>query len=80
MNFPFSKAKKITSVADAIAPLQKIVEDLNEVSKNQHESVANTQRTIDALAKQKAVCEKEAKLADEQVAKMSNFFGLKPSK
>jgi len=79
MALPFKK-KKITSVADAIAPLQKIVDSLQEVAKHQHDECSKTVRIIKALEAKKVLCENEATLADDQVQKMSDMFGLKPKK
>ena len=79
MKVPFKK-NKITTVADAIAPLQQIVENLNEVAKLQHSQAKSTAQTIKALEAKKQACEDEAYLADDQVKKMSDMFGLKITK
>lgn len=75
--FLFNKKKKqITQVADAVAPLQQIVEDLQEVANFQHQSVESKERLIQSLEEQKVENQREADLADEQVGKMSKFFGI----
>lgn len=80
MKIPFKKPKKVTSVADAIAPLQQIVQNLADVSKHQHDEAVKTEKVIKVLEAKKTACDNEASLADEQVKKMSDMFGLKPTK
>ena len=72
------KKKKITQVADAIAPLQKVIDDLQGVADHQHAEVESKTRIIESLTIQKENSEKEAALAENQVGKMREFFGFSP--
>ncbi len=74
----FFGKKKITQVADAIAPLQQIVNDLQDVSDHQQEQVENTEVLIERLNMKKNNCQKEANMADTQVSKMKKVFGIEP--
>ena len=69
---------KITTVADAIAPLQNIVNDLKQVASNEHDAVINTDKIIKTLEAKKEVHKVEAALADIQMNKMLEFFGIAP--
>ncbi len=74
----FFGKKKITQVADAIAPLQQIVNDLQGVADHQQERVENTEMMIQRLTVTKTACQKEANMADNQVSKMKKVFGIDP--
>ncbi len=74
----FFGKRKITQVADAIAPLQQIVNDLQDVSDHQQEQVENTEVLIERLNMKKNTCQKEANMADTQVSKMKKVFGIEP--
>ena len=74
----FFGKRKITQVADAIAPLQQIVNDLQEVADYQQEQVENTELLIERLNLKKNNCQKEVDMADSQVSKMKKVFGIGP--
>ncbi len=74
----FFGKRKITQVADAIAPLQQIVNDLQGVADHQQERVENTEMMIQRLTVTKNTCQKEANMADNQVSKMKKVFGIDP--
>ncbi len=74
----FFGKKKITQVADAIAPLQQIVNDLQDVANHQQEQVENTEMLIERLNVKKNTCQKEVNMADNQVSKMKKVFGIEP--
>ena len=78
LNF-LRKKKIITSVADAIAPLQQIVNDLHSVVIHQQEQVENAEIMIDKFTIKKNACKNEANLADGQVKKMIKAFGVEPN-
>ena len=74
----FFKKRKITKVADAIAPLQEIVNDLQDVANHQKEQVEAKEALIERLNLLKTICQKEADMADHQVGKMMKVFGIEP--
>lgn len=74
----FFGKKKITQVADAIAPLQQIVNDLQDVSDHQQQRVEATEMLIETLNVTKDTCQKEANMANNQVSKMKKVFGIEP--
>ena len=74
----FFGKKKITQVADAIAPLQQIVNDLQGVVDHQQEQVEHTELLIQSLNVKKDTCQKEVNMADNQLNKMKKVFGINP--
>jgi len=72
------KKKKITQGSEAIAPLKQIVNDLQAVANHQHSESETKKMQILMLQSQQDACDKECALADEQVKKMSDFFGITP--
>ena len=74
----FFGKKKITQVADAIAPLQQIVNDLQEVSNHQQEQVERAELLIEKMTSRKKTSQREADLATSQITKMNKVFGINP--